>query len=103
MAYPEDALRLPLNPSQLLEVAKASRRRLPCDREIELAADAEAANEYSRVFFGGGQLPEHMHNRVILETSCNTKSIAAKDYFRRIGTPLMPPAPQRCINNEGLL
>jgi len=83
MAFPEDVLKLPLHPSQLLEVAKASRRRLPCDREIELAADAEAANEYSKVLFGGGQLPEHMHNRMLLHSFRDPCPKAVKDYCGR--------------------
>ncbi len=84
MAFPEDALKLPLSPSQLIEVAKTMRRRLPHDRELELAADPEALNDYSKAFFGGGELPELMHNWMLCHGFRSPCPEVVKDYCGRI-------------------
>lgn len=83
MTFPTDAMKLPLSPKQLVDIARTTRRRLPEDREFQVASDPAQANEYSKAIFGGGQLPEPMHNRVLLE-SFSHHSDDVKEYLRRI-------------------
>jgi len=82
-----------------LQTAKASLaratlrgERLPPQEELLIAEDPTAANEYSLLFFGGGRLPDDMHDR--LQTIGllrhlgpkwnNAASDAWDDYFARV-------------------
>lgn len=84
MAFPEDALRIPLGPRQVEMLAAAMPYRLPPEREVALGKDPVAADNYSKVMFDGGQLPEVMHKQMFLNSFKNPCSQAVNDYFGRL-------------------
>lgn len=84
MTFPESVLKVPLGPSQVEQLASFVRHRLPLDREEALMNDPVALNNYSKVVFGGGQLPGDMHNRMHGHAIEYPSSESVKDYFRRL-------------------
>jgi len=84
MAFPEDVLRIPLGLRQVEQLTAVMPHRLPPEREHKLGADPIASNNYSKVLFGGGKLPEDMHRQMLAAGIADPTSTPVKDYFSRL-------------------
>ena len=61
----DDYLRRQKTPQAALQRARLRKERVPAEDELLIADDPISANEYSKEFFNGGQLPDDMHNRLL--------------------------------------
>ena len=60
----DDYLRRQKTPQAALQRARLRKERVSAEDELLIADDPISANEYSKEFFSGGQLPDEMHHRL---------------------------------------